>query len=39
VHWLPGDDTITLDAAFTADELDALAWWMRQRPVTPPEAA
>lgn len=27
--WAPGDAEATLDAQFTADELEAIAWWMR----------
>ncbi len=30
LNFHPGDDTATLDADFTADELEAIAWWMRQ---------
>ena len=29
VAWQPGQETITLDGAFTADHLEALAAWMR----------
>jgi hypothetical protein len=29
VHWLPGDPTAILDDVFTADELEAIAVWMR----------
>ncbi len=28
-HWTPGDKDATLDCQFTADELEAIAWWMR----------
>lgn len=28
-EWHPGQPTISLDDAFTADQLEALAWWMR----------
>jgi hypothetical protein len=27
--WRAGDDCATLDGDFTADELEAIAWWMR----------
>jgi hypothetical protein len=27
--WAVGDEEATLDADFTADELEAIAWWMR----------
>jgi hypothetical protein len=27
--WNPGSETATLDCEFTADELEAIAWWMR----------
>ena len=27
--WWPGNDTATLDGSFTADDLEAIAWWMR----------
>lgn len=27
--WAVGDDTICLDDNFTADELEAIVWWMR----------
>lgn len=32
VYWLPGDDKATLDDRFSADELEAIAWWMRNKP-------
>jgi len=28
--WSQGDATATLDGTFTADDLEAIAWWMRQ---------
>lgn len=28
--WSHGDDTVTLDAKFSADELEAIAYWMRR---------
>jgi hypothetical protein len=27
--WSGGDDEATLDGIFSADELEAIAWWMR----------
>jgi hypothetical protein len=29
--WTPGDKAAVLDGQFTADELEAIAWWMRNR--------
>lgn len=29
LSWAPGKEKATLDGDFTADELDAIAWWMR----------
>ena len=29
LHWNVGDNHATLDAEFSADELEAIAWWMR----------
>jgi hypothetical protein len=29
--WYPDEDKITLDCQFTADELEALAWWMKNK--------
>ena len=34
ISWLndtSNDDTVTLDGGFTADELEAIAWWMRNK--------
>jgi len=31
LRYTPGDDTACLDADFTADELEAIAWWMRSK--------
>ena len=28
--WSPGNATATLDGTFTADDLEAIAWWVRQ---------
>lgn len=28
VSWSPGDTSIVLDANFTAEELEAIAWWI-----------
>lgn len=30
--WTPGDDEAVLDGHFTADQLEAIAWWMRNHP-------
>lgn len=30
--WLPGCDSALLDGTFSADELEAIAWWMRNKP-------
>lgn len=27
--WIQGEEAIALDGDFTADELEAMAWWMR----------
>ena len=27
----PGDDVAVLDGLFSADELEAIAWWMRNK--------
>lgn len=29
-HWDSWEETIDLEGSYTADQLDALAWWMRQ---------
>jgi hypothetical protein len=29
VAWTPGQERVMLDAGLTADELEAIAWWMR----------
>ncbi len=29
--WSPGDGTITLDSEFSLDEIEAIAWWMRNK--------
>lgn len=29
--WWPGAAKATLDGEFTADELEAIAWWMRNQ--------
>ena len=28
INWERGEDEVTLDAAFTSKELEAIAWWM-----------
>jgi len=32
LSWRPGDDVACLDADFDAEELEAIAWWMRNAP-------
>jgi hypothetical protein len=29
--WDPGDKEATLDGIFSAEELEAIAWWMRNK--------
>jgi hypothetical protein len=29
--WSPGDRHTALDGGFTADQLEAIAWWMRNK--------
>ena len=29
LNWKLGDKDATLDGSFTADDLEAIAWWMR----------
>jgi hypothetical protein len=36
VSWSPGDSNACIDGYFTADQLEAMAWWMRQSWVEPP---
>jgi hypothetical protein len=31
VAWSPGDEDITLDSQFTVEEVEAIAWWMRNK--------
>jgi len=31
LNYVLGDETACLDADFTADELEAIAWWMRNK--------
>jgi hypothetical protein len=31
LHWSPGEQSATLDGSFTADDLEAIAWWMRNK--------
>lgn len=31
LSWSKGETTATLDDSFTADELEAIAWWMRNK--------
>lgn len=36
LSWKPGAAAAILDGQFTADDLEAIAWWMRHHPVTKP---
>ena len=29
IHWVKGSEYIILDSDFIVEELDAIAWWMR----------
>jgi len=31
IFWAPGYDMATLDGGFSPDELEAIAWWMRNK--------
>lgn len=31
IGWSPFKDEVTLDCKFTADELEAIAWWMKNK--------
>lgn len=33
LSWVPNDISATLDGTFSADELEAIAWWMRNSPL------
>jgi len=35
LSWNPGEETACLDSDFEADELEAIAWWMRNTPAPP----
>ena len=30
IDWMPNDDEVWLCGNFTADQLEAIAWWMRK---------
>lgn len=32
ISWSQGDVKVKLDGHFTAEQLDAIAWWMRNAP-------
>ena len=32
IGWVPGDETVVLDDRFYPEELEAIAWWMRNNP-------
>lgn len=31
ISWKPGDELVSLDGEFTAEKLEAIAWWMKNR--------
>ncbi len=31
LNWFPGHEEVTLDGGFNADDLEAIAWWMRNK--------
>lgn len=31
IDWLIGNKTASIDGEFTADQLEAIAWWMRNK--------
>ena len=31
ISWKTGDKRITIDGEFTANELEAIAWWMKNK--------
>ncbi|HEX8310704.1 MAG TPA: hypothetical protein VF614_05260 [Chthoniobacteraceae bacterium] len=31
ISWEPGESSVTLDGHFTVEELEAIAWWMRNQ--------
>ena len=33
LEWFTGDDYATLDGTFGAEELEAIAWWMKNKGV------
>lgn len=35
IAWTPGEEKATLDDEFSAEELEAIAWWMRHKPSSP----
>jgi len=35
MRWSLGDETVTLDSDFTVEELEAIAWWMRNKNASP----
>ena len=34
ICWDIGDEEVTLDCRFSADELEAIVWWMRNSVIT-----
>lgn len=34
VFWYPDADEISLDGGFTVEQLEAIAWWMRNTPAS-----
>ncbi len=39
VYWRPQEGAVNLDGEFTADELEAVAWWMRNKTGDSPQPA
>jgi hypothetical protein len=31
IFWYPGDDRVDIEGEFTLEEIEALAWWMRNK--------
>ena len=31
VSWVPGENTVTMEGEFTPGQLEAVAWWMRNK--------
>jgi hypothetical protein len=35
-YWLPDSGTVSLNGRFTADQLKAIAWWVKNKKQPPP---